>query len=119
MRCYIYAKCSTCRDALRWLEGQGIAVEVLPIRDTPPNPHELAYALQELGDMRKFLNTSGMDYRAMGLKETVDGMSATEVFGLIQKNGNLCKRPFLIDQSKGVMLCGFRPEQWQMKLLNR
>jgi len=117
MRCYIYAKCSTCRDAMRWLEEQGIAVEVLPIRETPPNPEELAYALQELGDIRKLLNTSGMDYRAMGLKETLDGMTAAEVFDLIQMNGNLCKRPFLIDQSKGVMLCGFRVEQWQVRLL--
>ena len=117
MRCYIYAKCSTCRDALRWLDKQGIAVEVLPIREIPPSSEDLAYALHELGDLRKLLNTSGMYYRAMGLKEKLDGMSAAEVFALIQKNGNLCKRPFLIDTAKGVVLCGFRAEVWRVKML--
>jgi arsenate reductase len=116
MRCYIYAKCSTCRDALRWLEQHGIAVEILPIREAPPSVEELEFALKELGEVRKLLNTSGMDYRALGLKEKLDGMAVGEVFALIQGNGNLCKRPFLIDESAGIVLCGFREEQWRMKL---
>lgn len=117
MKCYVYAKCSTCRDALSWLDQHGLKVDVAPIRETPPSCDELAYALEKLGDIRKLLNTSGMEYRAMGLKEKIDGMSPAEVFALIQANGNLCKRPFLIEQSRGIMLCGFRPEQWHSQLL--
>ena len=42
---YVYQKCSTCRDALKWLDDHGIAHQVKAIRETPPTPAELKTAL--------------------------------------------------------------------------
>ena len=53
------------------------------------------------GNLRAIMNTSGMDYRALGLKDKLPGMSQDEVLKLLSKNGNLVKRPFAFDQSGG------------------
>lgn len=114
---YGYRKCSTCRDALKWLQQHGIHVEQREIRETPPSSRELAAALRILGgDRKKLLNISGAEYRAMGLKDRLGEMTDEEVFALIQENGNLCKRPFLLDEKRSIALTGFRMEDWQ-KLL--
>jgi arsenate reductase len=113
---YIYQKCSTCRDALRWLEVHGIAHQVKAIRETPPAPAELRSALRLMGgDLRKLFNTSGMDYRALGLKDLLPTMGEAEAIELLSQNGNLVKRPFLIGD--GMALAGFKPEVWEKTLL--
>lgn len=45
LKVYIYQKCSTCRDALKWLDAHGIKHEVKAIRETPPTVAELKVAL--------------------------------------------------------------------------
>ena len=34
---YAYAGCGTCKKALKWLEGRGIAATVVPIVERPPS----------------------------------------------------------------------------------
>lgn len=113
MKFYRYKKCGTCVKALKWLEANQINVEILEIRDTPPNLSELKQALNSYnGEIKKLLNTSGQDYRSLGLKDKLPKMSDDEVLALLSKNGNLVKRPFLIvDQS--TVLCGFKEDQYQ------
>ena len=112
---YCYQKCSTCRDALRWLDLHGIAHTVRAIRETPPSPAELKAALKILGgDLRKLFNTSGMDYRALGMKDRLPAMTEDEAIDLLSKNGNLVKRPLLIGD--GRALVGFKPEVWEKYL---
>lgn len=109
---YTYQKCSTCRDALKWLDTRKIPHAVKAIRETPPSRDELKTALDELGgDMRKIFNTSGMDYRALGLKDSLSTMSEEEAFTLLAQNGNLVKRPFLIGDDQ--VLVGFKQPQWE------
>ncbi len=109
---YVYQKCSTCRDALKWLDQHQIPHEVKAIRETPPTPAELTTALRAFGgDLRKIFNTSGMDYRALGLKEQLPTMSEVVALDLLSKNGNLVKRPFLIGDGK--VLVGFKEPNWQ------
>lgn len=113
---YVYQKCSTCRDALKWLNDHGIAHEVKAIRETPPTSAELQAALKLLGgDIRKLFNTSGMDYRALGMKDRLAAMSETEAIELLSQNGMLVKRPFVL--GNGVVLTGFKPEIWRKTLL--
>jgi arsenate reductase len=57
-------------------------------------------------------NSSGLDYRALGLKDTLPGMSDEEALRLLAGNGNLIKRPCAIDASRGVALVGFQEEAW-------
>lgn len=112
---YVYQKCSTCRDALKWLDQKGIACEVKAIRETPPTPAELKVALATLGGhMRKLFNTSGVDYRELGMKERLPAMSEAEAFEMLSKNGNLVKRPFLIVGTKALV--GFKQAEWSAEL---
>jgi arsenate reductase len=116
LKVYVYQKCSTCRDALKWLNDHGIAHEVKAIRETPPSPAELKTALKLLGgDIRKLFNTSGMDYRALGMKDQLPAMSEQDAIELLSRNGNLVKRPFVT--GNGVALTGFKPEIWKKTLL--
>ena len=112
---YIYQKCSTCRNAIQWLEDQGIPHETAPIRETPPDIAELKHALKHLdGNLRKLFNTSGMDYRAMGLKDKLPTLSEADAIQLLNSNGNLVKRPLVI--GKDFALAGFKAEQWKTTL---
>ena len=112
---YAYQKCSTCRDALKWLDAHSIPHTVMAIRETPPTPAELTAALGLLGgDIRRLFNTSGMDYRALGMKDRLPVMSEAEAIGLLAQNGNLVKRPFLIGEGKA--LTGFKTDIWQKAL---
>lgn len=109
---YCYQKCSTCRDALKWLEDHGIAHQVKAIRETPPGVAELRTALEALGgELRKLFNTSGLDYRALGLKDRLPAMTDAEALELLSNNGSLVKRPFLI--GGGKVLVGFKPAAWE------
>lgn len=112
---YVYQKCSTCRDALKWLDALGIAHQVKAIRETPPTRDELKVALTAYGgDLRKIFNTSGMDYRALGLKDQMEGLSESAAFDLLSNNGNLIKRPFLIGDGKALV--GFKEAAWTKAL---
>ena len=66
------------------------------------------------GDLRKIFNTSGMDYRALGLKDQLPTLSEAAAFELLAKNGNLVKRPFLIGDDK--VLVGFKEPEWEKVL---
>lgn len=115
---YTYAKCSTCRDAVRWLQDAGIDFRELPIRDTPPTKTELKRALKlQDGNIRRLFNTSGMDYRALGMKEKLPTMTEAAAIELLSKNGNLVKRPFVISET--ISLVGFKEPEWRKALLGK
>ena len=112
MKIYIYAKCSTCRNALKWLDAKGLKYQSLAIRETPPPTEELEAMLGFYdGDIRKLFNTSGMDYRALKLKDRLPNMSQSEALELLASNGNLVKRPFLLNAEMGLV--GFREAIWE------
>ena len=116
IKVYIYAKCSTCRNAIQWLDEQDIAYESHPIRDTPPSVKELKHALKHLGDLKKLFNTSGMDYRAMNMKEKLPSLTDDQAIELLSGKGNLVKRPFLISSKVGLV--GFKEADWKQALLS-
>jgi arsenate reductase len=114
---YAYEKCGSCKDALKWLKAHGVSHQVKAIRETPPDKSELERALKLLGgDIRKLFNTSGMDYRALGMKEKLPAMSDRDAIALLSQNGNLVKRPFVI--GNGVALAGFKAASWSNALLS-
>ena len=112
---YAYQKCSTCRDALKWLTARGIPHEVKAIRETPPSVTELETVLAATGgDIRKLFNTSGVDYRELGLKDKLPSMSEAEALKLLSTNGNLVKRPFALGDGKALV--GFKEPDWTTTL---
>lgn len=115
VRVYAYEKCSTCRNALKFLAAQGVKTEVIPIREQPPTKAELKRMLGYLGgELRRLFNTSGMDYKALGMKDCLPGMSEVDAIELLSKNGNLVKRPVLLTKEAGTV--GFDEAVWK-KLL--
>jgi arsenate reductase len=105
-----YAGCSTCKNALRWLAAHGVEAEVRPIVEQPPTEDELARWVAASGlPLRKWLNTSGQSYRALG-KEKVDAASDATLRRWLSEDGKLVKRPVLVHD--GRVLVGFRDDQY-------
>jgi len=112
---YIYSKCSTCQEALRFLKKNNIPHTVKEIVSTPPSTQELEKMLSYYeGNSKKILNTSGMLYREMGLSQKLEKMQLSEVLQLLCQNGMLIKRPFLLGDGFG--LTGFNEKLWSEKL---
>ena len=112
LRVYSYAGCDTCKKALQFLAERKIAHEVVPIREQPPALAELRAMLGYVdGELRRLFNTSGQDYKVMNMKERLPKLSVDEALGLLEKNGNLVKRPFVI--SKGIGTVGFKQDEWE------
>jgi arsenate reductase (glutaredoxin) len=118
LRIYAYQGCSTCRNALKWLRAHKIDFEEIAIRETPPALGELRSVLRaKRGEIRALFNTSGLDYRALRLKDALPGMAESEALKLLENNGKLVKRPFAIDEARGVHLTGFKEPEWKAALL--
>ena len=111
MKVYTYAKCSTCRDAVKWLNGRGIAFEEVAIKETPPTKVELRAVVAALGgNLKRVFNTSGLEYRKLGIAERWATMSEDQALELLTSNGMLVKRPLVV--GKGFGLAGFDAETW-------
>lgn len=112
LRIYSYEKCSTCRNALKFAAAHGWKTEVIPIREQPPTKAELKRMLALMGgDIRKLFNTSGLDYKALGMKDKLPAMSEAEAIDLLSRNGNLVKRPFALSETDGTV--GFKEVAWE------
>lgn len=96
MKVYEYNKCSTCWKALKQLDADGVEYQKIPIREQPPTKTELRKAIKLLGK-RAVCNRSGKDYREMGLSKKIDDMSVSDLVDLLHANGNLVKRPFIVN----------------------
>lgn len=119
IKVFEYANCSTCKKALKFLEAKKIAFERIPIVDRPPSVAELKTMLVYLkangGDLKNLFNTSGVQYRELGMAEKLkNGLSEKEAIDLLSKNGKLIKRPFLLTSKTGLV--GFKEEDWKKAL---
>ncbi len=111
VRVYEYAKCSTCRQALKFLDARKTDYQAIPIVDQPPTMAELKAMLGFTGDLHRLFNTSGVVYREMGLGEKLKTMTEAEALALLSKNGKLIKRPFVLLKDRGLL--GFKEEEWK------
>ena len=106
-----YPKCSTCRKAEKWLETHKIAPEYRDIKEQNPTYEELREWVGRSGlPVKKFFNTSGLQYKALGLKDKLPEMSEEEQLRLLSTDGMLVKRPILVGEN--FVAVGFREEQW-------
>ena len=92
-----YPKCTTCRKAKAWLEEQNISFTLRDIKEENPTEEELQSWWQRSGlPLRKFFNTSGLQYKALGLKDKLPTMTEAEQIALLSTDGMLVKRPLLV-----------------------
>ncbi len=116
MQVLCYAKCSTCRKALKWLDEQGISYDLRDIQSENPTEAELRdWHAKSALPLKRFFNTSGMQYRALNLKDRLPGMSEDEQFQLLASDGMLVKRPLLVLDD--TVLPGFKQAEWEQALL--
>ena len=110
-----YPKCSTCQKAKAWLDEHGISYELRDIKTDNPTAEELTLWYRKSGlPLKKFFNTSGLQYKALGLKDKLPGMSEAEQLALLATDGMLVKRPLLVGDS--FVLNGFRAAEWEAAL---
>ena len=113
---YCCSKCSTCRKALQWLEAHGIEHQVIDIKNEHPDEETLRryYALSRL-PLKRFFNTSGIQYREQELSKKLPTMTEDDQLRLLASDGMLVKRPLLVGDN--YILAGFREEEWKERLL--
>ena len=110
-----YPKCSTCQKAKAWLDQRGISYDLRDIKLDNPTAEELTAWYQKSGlPLKKFFNTSGLQYKALGLKDKLPEMSEADQLALLATDGMLVKRPLLVGDD--FILTGFRPAEWETKL---
>lgn len=106
-----YPKCSTCKKAEAWLVEKGVPFQKRDIKEENPTREELARWLAASGlPVKRFFNTSGLQYKALGLKDKLPAMPVEEQLDLLATDGMLVKRPILVDG--GTVLVGFKEPEW-------
>jgi len=112
-----YPPCSTCKRAKKWLDDNGVAYTDRHIKEDNPSYEELKNWLEiSRLPVKKFFNTSGLQYKALGLKDRLPTMTVEDQLQLLSTDGMLVKRPLLITDS-GKILVGFKENEWKETLL--
>ena len=107
-----YAKCTTCQKAIKWLEEKHADFTVRPIKEENPTEAELrAWHAQSGLPLKRFFNTSGLAYKALGLKDRLPQMTEDDQFALLASDGMLVKRPLLV--SDALVFPGFKEAEWE------
>lgn len=107
-----YPKCTTCQKARKWLEAREVEATVRNIKEENPTAEELRTWWQASGlPLKKFFNTSGLQYKALSLKDKLPFMTEEEQLSLLSSDGMLVKRPILVGD--GFVKVGFREAEWE------
>lgn len=110
-----YPKCTTCQKAKAFLEERGLAYEMRDIKLENPTEAELRAWHKKSGlPLKRFFNTSGLQYKALGLSAKLPSMSEEEQFALLATDGMLVKRPILVGDD--FVLTGFKQKEWEAAL---
>ena len=110
-----YPKCTTCQKALAYLKERGIHYDLRDIKLENPTAEELRTWWQASGlPLKKFFNTSGLQYKALGLKDKLPTMTEEEQLQLLATDGMLVKRPLVV--ADDAVLTGFKQAEWDEKL---
>ena len=111
-----YPKCSTCKNAKKWLEENNIEFVDRIIVEETPTVKELKEWIKISGkEIKKWFNTSGLKYKELNLKDKLAEMNDEEKLILLASDGMLIKRPILVTD-KGVCV-GFKSEEWRKTIL--
>ena len=112
-----YPKCTTCQKAQKWLDNHNILYSYRDIKLENPTFDELKLWLSLSGQpIKKLFNTSGLQYKALNLKEKLPSMSTEDCLKLLATDGMLVKRPLTV--SDGFVLIGFKEAEWKERLAN-
>ena len=112
---FCYPKCTTCQKAKAFLDSRGVAYDLRDIKLENPTADELRGLWKKSGlPLKKFFNTSGLQYKALGLKDKLPDMDEEAQLSLLATDGMLVKRPILAGED--FVLVGFRQAEWKEAL---
>ena len=101
---------------MKWLDEKGLPYENRHIKENSPSYEELKSWQERSGlPLKKFFNTSGLQYRALELKYKLPAMTQEEQLAILASDGMLVKRPILVTET--AVLVGFKAEQWEKELV--
>lgn len=107
-----YPKCSTCKNAKKWLKENNVNFIERNIITQTPTIEELTQWIAKSGkEIKKWFNTSGLKYKELNLKDKLTMMEDKQKIALLASDGMLIKRPLLISD-KGIFV-GFKEEEWR------
>ena len=107
-----YPKCTTCRRAQALLDAKAAEYDFRDIKTDNPTEAELRTWQAKSGlPLKRFFNTSGLQYRALELAKRLPSMTEDEQFRLLATDGMLVKRPILV--SGDLVLVGFKEAEWE------
>jgi arsenate reductase (glutaredoxin) len=116
LKFYEYKACSTCQKAAKFLDKIGRDFQRIPIVEQPPSVTELkkmlGYIKEGGGTYKNLFNTSGLQYRELGIADKIKAgkLNEAEALNLLSKNGKLIKRPFVLSENAGAV--GFKEADW-------
>ncbi|MEO7427296.1 MAG: Spx/MgsR family RNA polymerase-binding regulatory protein [Fibrobacteria bacterium] len=104
LKFYGYKKCDTCRKAEKALAKLGKEYEFIDITLDPPASGPLKKIIAQSGaELKKFFNTSGVQYKELNIKDKIPGMTEAQILAMLAGNGRLLKRPLVTDGSKSTV----------------
>lgn len=110
-----YPKCTTCQRAKKFLDERGADYVDRHIKEENPTADELRTWWKASGlPLKRFFNTSGLQYKALGLKDKLLAMTEEEQLALLATDGMLVKRPVLVGED--FVLVGFKQGEWEERL---
>lgn len=106
-----YPKCSTCKNAKKYLDSKKVDITLRNIKEDVPTKEELNELIKlSKKDIKAFFNTSGLVYRSMNLKDKLPSMTYDEKLDALASDGMLIKRPILVINN--TVLVGFKEKEW-------
>lgn len=116
MELVCYAKCGTCMKAKKFMMAHNLEYDYREIVTSPLSLQELKEIYSRSGlPIKKLLNTSGLVYRELEMKEKVKTFSDDQILTLLSEHPMLVKRPVLLKDD--AVLIGFEENEWTEKLL--
>ena len=110
MKLYSYNKCGTCRKAKKLLDAYKASYDEIDITENPPPKSVLKKAIKAKG-IKKLFNTSGEQYKKLGIKNKIGTMTEAQALDLLVGNGRLVKRPIAVDGNQ--ITVGFNESEYK------
>jgi arsenate reductase len=108
---YGYKTCSTCKQAEKSLQLANKPYQFIDITLRPPSASELSNWFQQAGlPLKKWFNTSGVQYRELNIKDQLPNFTPAQAFALLASNGKLIKRPIVSNYAQVTV--GFNPNEF-------
>ncbi|MBK0347637.1 Spx/MgsR family RNA polymerase-binding regulatory protein [Aerococcaceae bacterium zg-ZJ1578] len=109
--------CSTCKAIEKQLKAKEIDYLYQDVRQERPTESQVQKWVEQIGEVsiKKLVNTSGMRYRELQLKDKWDSLMIEDKISLLASDGMLIKRPIL-ETSDGNFYIGKEVSQFLEQL---